>query len=136
MKTRFNTFSIGKWMEKLALSCIFYQNVNWNCFGGHLGTINQINLLQTFKGRIFPVRIYSMNLLVYVNMKMTTVIFVCKSRTLGALGKATTQWKMYENKSGCFKQSFKSGWVKHSVPRRISNGDTLLCGLGDSELYF
>ena len=77
-------------MEKLALSYIFDQGVNWNCFGGHHDTITQINLLQTFKDRIFPVRIYSMNLLVYVNMKMTTVIFVCNSRTLGALGEATT----------------------------------------------
>ena len=67
---------------------------------------------------------------------MTTVIFVCNSRTLGALGKAPTWWKMYDNKSDCFKQSFKSGWVKHSVPRRSSSGETLLCGLGDSEPYF
>lgn len=117
----------SKWVEKLALSYIFVQCVSWcNCFGGHLDNINQTNNLQAFEVRIFPVRIYSVNVLVYVNMKMTVATFVCNNKTLGTPGKTSTQWKMYEYKFGCIKQRFESGSVKHSATRRISNEDILL----------
>lgn len=65
-------------------------------------------------------------------MKMPVATFVHTSITTRALQKAATRWKMYEYKFGVIKQRIKSGGVKHSVTKRISNKDILLFGLGDS----
>lgn len=73
----------------------------------------------TFQVRILPVRMY-----------FYTWAWKCQLPHLFVIAKqwggSTTQWKMYDYKFGGIKQRCKSGWVKHSVTQRISNGNVLL----------
>lgn len=82
---------------------------------------------------MFPVRIYSMFILRHVSMKMSVTAFVHSSKTLRALGKATTRWKLHKYKFGGLQQRIKSGWIKHSVTKTVLNKYIFSLGLGDGK---